>query len=364
MKFGLQFFPDAGPDEKSAVDYWTESLDLVGLCDELGYCHVRTVEHYFHRYGGYSTNPVVFLAAASQRSATAKLVPGAILPIFNNPLKVAGEIGMLDAISNGRMQPGFARAFLPHEFRRFGRSLDESRARFDEGLAQISRLLMEENVTEAGEFHAFENVTSLPRPTQKPRPPFWTATTSSPQSFENAGRLGYWIMSIPRDAAQMRDLIGLYRENWRAAGHAGDGYVMMTFQMYCARDGRKAVDFYREPSDRHLRYLVEAAGEWGTGTTSKDYPNHPKMLEAMRNTNSDQQRAANIVWTGAPDEIRDMIEAFDEAVGGFEMASLQANTWTTPRDMAEASLRLFAEEVMPHFAARAVDPPPQFSDAN
>ena len=40
-----------------------------------------------------------------------------------------------------------------------------------------------------GAFHSFENVTSLPRPTQKPRPPFWVATTSSPQSFANASKL-------------------------------------------------------------------------------------------------------------------------------------------------------------------------------
>ncbi len=70
------------------------------------------------------------------------------------------------------MEAGFARAFLPHEFRTLGRSLDESRARFDEGMEQVRRLLEEENLTMAGEFHRFENVTSLPRPTQKPRPPF------------------------------------------------------------------------------------------------------------------------------------------------------------------------------------------------
>ena len=43
---------------------------------------------------------------------------GAVLPVFNHPLKIAGEIGMLDAISNGRLECGFGRAFLPHEFQR------------------------------------------------------------------------------------------------------------------------------------------------------------------------------------------------------------------------------------------------------
>jgi alkanesulfonate monooxygenase SsuD/methylene tetrahydromethanopterin reductase-like flavin-dependent oxidoreductase (luciferase family) len=169
MEFGIQFFPDVGPAEKSAQAYWADALALVAHCDELGYSHVRTVEHYFNAYGGYSPNPIVFLAAADMRSAKARLVTGAVLPVFNNPLKLAGEIGMLDAISGGRLDVGFARAFLPHEFARFGVSVNESRARFDEGMAQVRLLLSQENVSAEGRFHSFKNVTSLPRPTQRPR---------------------------------------------------------------------------------------------------------------------------------------------------------------------------------------------------
>ena len=114
MEFGLQFFPDVGPDEKSGQQYWNECLNLVGLCDELGYSQVRTVEHYFEPYGGYSPSPHVFLTAASQRTRKARLLTGAVLPIFNHPLKVAGEIGMLDAISNGRLDCRFAREVIPN----------------------------------------------------------------------------------------------------------------------------------------------------------------------------------------------------------------------------------------------------------
>ena len=98
MEFGISFFPNVGPEEKSGQDYWGEALSLVDLCDPLGYTHVRTVEHYFHPYGGYSPNPIVFLTAASQRTKNARLVTGAVLPAFNKPLKLAGEIAMLDAI--------------------------------------------------------------------------------------------------------------------------------------------------------------------------------------------------------------------------------------------------------------------------
>ncbi len=298
MHFGLQFFPDAGPDEKSAQAYWNEALHLVELADTLGYTHVRTVEHYFDRYGGYSTNPIVFLAAASQRTAKARLVTGALLPIFNHPLKMAGEIAMLDAISNGRIEPGFARAFLPHEFRRFNRSLDESHARFEEGVEQVRRLLEEEHVTSAGHFHSFTDVTSLPRPVQQPRPPFWVASTSTPESFVRAGRNGYWLMSIPRDAAQMRHLVGLYRQAWREAGHPGNGWVMMTFQMYCEPDTAAAVETYRRagqpPPAISRRGRVGLGG--GHGVEGLSQPSPHARGPAQEQFRSAARRQSGLGW--------------------------------------------------------------------
>src|SRR6201987_4456478 len=173
MRFGLQFFPDVRPDQKSGADYFRDALSLVEEADELGFSHIRIVEHYFHYYGGYSPNPIVFLTAAAQRTRKARLVTGAVLPVFNNPLKLAGEIGMLDAISGGRLEVGFARAFLPHEVARFGVSGNDSKARFAEGMGQVRRLLEPERVSSEGSFPRFPPTTSLPRPTQRPRPQFW-----------------------------------------------------------------------------------------------------------------------------------------------------------------------------------------------
>lgn len=351
MEFGLNFFPDVGPDEVPAAKYWSEALYLTGLCDELGFAHARTVEHYFHRYGGYSPNPLIYLTAASQRTKKAKLVTGAILPVFNNPIKVASEIGEVDAISDGRLEVGFARAFLPHEFRRMGRSLDESRARFDEGMEMVRRLLEEENVTMPGEFHSLENVTTLPRPTQKPRPPFWVAASSSDESFINAARLGHGLMTFPREPSAVKHWIDLYRKSWREAGHPGQGKVMIAFHMYCAPTDREAEDFAREPIEAYMRTLAEATDDWAAGTTSKDYPNHPNLAANLKKVTFEKLRDGRGAWVGSPARLRDTIAWYAEQVGGFEIASLQVNSHTTPVDKAEQSMRLFAEEVMPHFAA-------------
>lgn len=352
MEFGIQFFPDIGPKVKAADLYFAESLNLCGLCDDLGYTHIRTVEHYFEDYGGYSPNPIVFLTAAAMRSRKARLVTGAVLPVFNNPLKVAGEAGMLDAISGGRLELGFARAFLPHEFNRFKISPDESRARFSEGMEQVRILLEGERVSSNGKFHSFSDVTSLPRPTQTPRPPFWVAALGTPQSFIEAGQAGYWVMAIPLAGGKMKELLAMYRDAWKAAGHPGKGKVMLAFHMYCAPTKAEAVAVAREPLNRYLKSLVGAASAWTEGLSSKDYPGYDKIIAGLRAETFESQVEKGAAWVGPPDEIEKQVEAYIELTGGFEVSSLQVNFNTITQAEAERSMRLFAEKVIPRFAAR------------
>jgi alkanesulfonate monooxygenase SsuD/methylene tetrahydromethanopterin reductase-like flavin-dependent oxidoreductase (luciferase family) len=350
VQFGLNFFPCVDPAQKSADQYFREALHLVGLADELGYTHIRQVEHYFHPYGGYSPNPLLFLTAASQLTKKARLITGAVLPAFNSPLKLAGEIGMLDGISNGRLEVGFARAFLPHEFAQFGISLDESRRRFTEGLAQITLLLAQEKVSSKGEFHSFRDVTSLPRPTQKPHPPFWIAATTTPESFEFAGRTGCRLMGIPLEPEKMRNLIGIYRDAWRAAGHPGNGQVMNTFFMSCAPTRAEAMEAGLGPCNTHLRGLAAAANGWLAGASTKDYPGYAKLIAHVASDTAESQVAKGSAWIGTPADIVEMIQSFNSKVGGIESVSLHFTPADMPVDVAERSLRLFSREVLPKVA--------------
>ncbi len=348
MQFGVQFFPNFRPTDKSAAEYFGECLDMAEEADELGYTHARSVEHYFERYGGYSPNPIVFLSAAAQRTSKMRLVTGAVVPAFNNPLKLAGEIAMLDAISQGRFDVGFARAFLPHEFRRFRISPDESIARFREGLEQIELLLTRENVSHHGQFHSFDDVTSLPRPTQKPRPKFYIASTRTADSFEFAGRAGHALMSIP--IGPLKDLIPIYRKAWRDAGHPGDGEVMVAFHMFCHEDARQARGIPRPQFEDYFVALFESAGEWTQGTASKDYKGYSESIGRMKNFTLENQIEARGALVGTPDEIKAIIRSLEEKIGKFEHASLQINFGTLDFAEAQKSMRLFAREVMPEFS--------------
>jgi alkanesulfonate monooxygenase SsuD/methylene tetrahydromethanopterin reductase-like flavin-dependent oxidoreductase (luciferase family) len=335
-----------GPETKSAEQYFDECLSLVGEADSLGYDHIRIVEHYFHAYGGYSPNPMLFLAAASQRTRKARLVTGAILPVFNNPLKLAGEIGMLDAISSGRLDVGFARAFMPHEFARFGISMDESKGRFTEGIEQIRGLLEEEGFSSKGKFHQFPPTTSYPRPTQRPRPPFYIAAFATPQSFQEAGKSGYAIMAIPLSGGRMSELIGIYRDAWKSAGHTGDGRVMLAFHMFCWPNETEAIDHSRSRINNYLKTLVKAGSGW-LKEASSDYPGYRKLILDLAEETFESQLEKGAAWIGTPSQIYEQIVSYRNQIGDFDVASLQVNFHDMPLNLAKKSIDLFSKNVMP-----------------
>src|SRR5690348_4336874 len=68
-------------------------------------------------------------------------------------------------------------------------------------------------------------------------------------------------------------------------------------------------------------------------------------------SNAAEQIASGGAWAGSPDEIAAMIARLQHEFGAFEHASLQVNFNTMPYAEALASMRLFAQEVMPRFTA-------------
>lgn len=347
MEFGVNFFPDVEPAEKSGKAYFEECLDVVRMLEPLGYKHARIVEHYFRSYGGYSPNPMLFLSAAAMCTERLRLITGAVLPAFNHPLKLAGEAGMLDALSGGRLEVGFARAFLPHEFERFGVDLDTSRDRFEEGVDAVVDLLENDSASLNGKFHSFPATTSLPRPTQKPRPPMWVAALSSPKSFRRAGERGFGVMANPIAPDSLRENIAEYRDAWRMAGHPGQGRVMLAFHMYCADDTETAVADAAAPINGYLKSLVDAASEWVEGSTSEDYPGYDRMIASMAKDDCQSLMERSAALVGTPDDIVRQFSEFYEECGGFDIASLQVNFSSLNPEKAKSSLERFSREALP-----------------
>ena len=352
MKFGIDYFPDAHPDRVSGQRYFAEVLDLAEYADELGYDSVKIVEHYFTSYGGYSPDPCLFLAACSQRTRRLRLVTGAVLPVFNHPLKLAGQLTMLDAISGGRLDAGFARAFLPYEFDAFGISMEESRARFEEGIAAVTRLWTEEDVTFEGKFHRFKNVTSLPRPTQKPHPPIWVAAVVTPESFVWTGERGYNLMVVPYlgEHHELAEKLQLYRQAYRDHGHEarkGPGEVMMVLHLFVAPTRKEAREECRPYMEQYLRNFRQSAKAW-TGRQSGQYKPYSALEQMLNDITYERVLDETRAIIGDPDDAARQLTYIRETFGDV-YPTFQINFGMMEKPKARRSMELFARHVMPHF---------------
>ncbi len=351
MKFGLDIFPDRGPDTRPANQYYKEVLDLTERADQLGFYSVKIVEHYAFAYGGYSPNPLLFLSAAAQRTKHLRLVTGCVLPAFSHPVKLAGELAMVDAISNGRLEVGFARAFIPGEFDAFGISMDESRARFDQGIEAIKELWTKKKASYKGSIYSFENVESLPRPTQQPYPPIWIAAVATPASYEWAGKMGYNLMIVPYlgNFAELKEHIELYKEAYESNGHGKvtpDNF-MMVLHTVVADTEEEAIKIAKPASESYIEVFKEAASSWNQ-TVSKDYQKYnllPQLLDALSFDRILNEKRAVI---GTPDQVYESIRRLTDYFGCGQL-SLQMYFGGITYEQAKNSMELFASKVMNRF---------------
>ena len=352
MRFGLNFFPSFRPSDLSTAAYFDQVLRMCERADQLGYRSVKAVEHYFHDYGGQTPNPVVLLSAIAARTRRLRLITGAVIPAFNHPVKLAGELAMLDNVSGGRLDVGFGRAFIPKEFEVFGISMDESRARFEEGIDIITRLWTEDRVTYQGKFHRFHDVHSTPRPVQKPHPPIWVAAVMSEESFVAAGRRGHNLMIVPYAGSveRARDLVRVYRQAWRDAGHPpGAEQIQVSLHCYVAETHREAILGFRRPLERYVEVFSEALGSW-IGHESPQYANYQKMVQGVISTTPESILENRAALVGSPEEVVDQVAMVREAFGEVE-PSLQMNFGGMSEREAFCTLELFATRVMPKFTS-------------
>ena len=350
MRFGLNFFPSFRLSDMSTAEYFSLALGLSERADELGYSSVKTVEHYFHDYGGHSPNPVVLLSAIAARTKRIRLITGAVIPAFNNPIKLAGELAMLDNISNGRLDAGFGRAFIPKEFDVFNVSMDESRPRFEEGIDIIIRLWTQERVSFDGKFHKFHDVRLMPRPIQKPHPPIWIAAVTTKDSFVWAGRHGYHIMIVPfaSNLELVRHLVQSYRDAWRESGHpAGAEQIQSSLHCYVAETLREAFDGFQRPVERYIEVFAEAVRSWA-GQQSGQYTGYDKLVNAISTLTADKMINSHTALVGTPDEVVEQVQFNRDLIGEHE-PSMQINFGGINEREAFRSLELFAKYVMPQF---------------
>jgi alkanesulfonate monooxygenase SsuD/methylene tetrahydromethanopterin reductase-like flavin-dependent oxidoreductase (luciferase family) len=342
MRFGLNFFPSFRAEDSTTAAYYDQCLRIAERADALGYSSIKTVEHSFYDYGGHSTNPCVFLSAVAARTKRIRLITGAVIPAFHHPAHLGGELAMLDNMSNGRLDAGFGRAFLPKEFEVYGVPMSESRERFEESIGMILRMWTEERVSQKGRFWSLDDVRLMPRVVQKPHPPVWVAAISTEESFAYAARNGFNLMIVPYAGkpGQLRELVKLYRRMWAEQ-------VQVAQFCYVAEKRDEARAGFERICRRYLETFADAVQSW-QGKSSDQYPGYDKMVASILATTPDKIVENGGAFVGTPEDVVQQIRACVDAFGPNE-PSMQINFGGSKDAEAFRTLELFASRVMPAF---------------
>ena len=170
MQFSF-YLPCYWPDTTyHAQKMYQDMVDQAQLAEALDFKSLGIPEHHFINY---LTHPNPLMSAVRVASATERLpivISVLVLP-FMDMRRVAGEIAQADCLTNGRLEIGVGRGAFKYEFDRFGVNPRESRARLDESLDLLKRLLTEYEVSCDTDLYQFDALSITPRPVQKPHPP-------------------------------------------------------------------------------------------------------------------------------------------------------------------------------------------------
>ncbi|WP_217569247.1 LLM class flavin-dependent oxidoreductase [Streptomyces sp. GbtcB7] len=352
MRHGISLLPDCRPERRSAVEYYRDVLAVSRFADTAGLDYVKMTEHYLGEYGGYCPSPLTFLSAVAAQTSRIRLMTGAVLPVFHHPVQLAAHIAQVDALSGGRVEAGFGRAWLPYEFEAFGVPMDESRARYEATIDAVIRLWTEEKVDESTPFFSFRNATSQPPVVQRPHPPVWGAAVRSPESFQWLAEKGFGVMlalaPLKQQVGLSRHLVDLYADTFRQChGDTGRPRVALSTPLYVAETDaaahRVAEPLYRE----YLSVWSQAASSW-KDVRSSQYAGYESMgrTDARDLRGFDVRRHGTAV-IGSPESVVEQITELRETYG---VDTFLWNVDFGGADLAtmEPSLRLFVDKVLPN----------------
>lgn len=245
MRFGVCYNVDYHPEiHKTPSYYLGQILEQVDLLEELGYDSVWFSEHHCASYS--FGNPAVIAASAAARTKRIRIGTGVSLLPLHSPLLLAEQYGLLDVLSNGRLEYGVGRGYLMQEYDWFNVPVAESHARYREAMDFILKAWASkgEPMSFHGEFTNVDDYTYFPEPVQRPHPPIYASASATEDSYRWAGANGFNLgtaLFLP-DREMIRRNLALYRKTLVEHGYDPKTRELCAItQMYCDDDHEEAV---------------------------------------------------------------------------------------------------------------------------
>lgn len=202
--------PPALCDREAVNETMRRAKEQLRLADELGFDWISVSEHHYSPRI-LAPSPMIYAGAMTEVVKRAKIaVLGPLLPL-SNPVRVAEELAMLDAMSNGRIMVLFLRG-TANEILTYRSNPDEAQAMTREGIDLILHAWTEpQPFGWEGRYFTYRTISVWPRTMQDPHPPVFSSG-NSPESvqFCASRRLNLALSFILLPDIKQR--VALYRE--------------------------------------------------------------------------------------------------------------------------------------------------------
>lgn len=349
MKVGILLIFQNYGGRSSDAEMVGEQIRIAELVEPLGYDSLWPPEHHFTDYSACPDN-VQFLSYMAARTERIELGTGAVIVPWNDPLRVVEKVAFLDHLSKGRAVLGLGRGLSRVEYDHFGIDMATSRDRFDEASKMIIEGLETGFVEGKGPYYEQLRTEVRPRPLAGFRDRFYSVGIS-PESVEQVAQLGARLMVFSQQPWEMfkEGALAAYHKAWSEQQQGPPPPPLTGDLMYCHRDPAEAEARAAEyMSNYYLSILshYELMGDHFKGTAGYEfYGNAQEGLKAV-GLESSAKIYTSIQIFGTPEQIVEKLRARRELLGDYEL-SLISHYGGMPVEEAEASVRLFAEEVLP-----------------
>jgi probable F420-dependent oxidoreductase len=303
------------------------------LAEALGFETLWAHEH--HSQAMMYPNPLLTLAALAGVTERIGLGTNMLLLPLHHPVRVAQDAAMVDVLSRGRLRLGVAKGYSPADLRTFGVSLSLRSRRLSAGVELIRALWEGGEVTRAGEDFDLEHFRLFPLPIQRPGPPIYIGGHAA-EAIRRAARCGDgYLISTTEPIARVAERVAAYRT---ALGEIGKPWqAPLLNRLVCTVRDRREKAAAEQQYSGALLALYDA---WG----------HDNVTKLSPEGRTPERVARTHLIIGEPAECIERIHEYAE-IGIGHIACLM-NFGTPALELVERSLRLFGEQVIPHFAVR------------
>jgi alkanesulfonate monooxygenase SsuD/methylene tetrahydromethanopterin reductase-like flavin-dependent oxidoreductase (luciferase family) len=324
-------------------------MQVAALAEPLGFDTVFAVEHHFFDYAACPDN-TQFLSWLAAKTTTVKLASGAFILPWNNPLRVAEKIVLLDHLSHGRAVLGLGRGLARREYAGFGVDMAESRDRFDEAARMILDACETGFIEGAGPYYPQARVEIRPRPLRGFRDRLYCIGMSQ-ESVEQAARIGARLAIFSQMPWEMwrETNYAAYRRVWVDTHTTPPPGPLTSDIMYCGESDAEAEDIARRHMVEYYLTVMEHYEIMGSHFQGiRGYEMYAQASEILKHIGKEDQAEGYLMvqsW-GSPKRILDNLRQRWETIGPFQL-SVIPRYGTLPVDKACASLHRFSAEVLP-----------------